>query len=95
MLVAKVYANDWNTQKSKEVACLKPFYSVRDRLAVSKGLVIYSFEQGAARLVIPESLRHRIAASLHGGHQGVDSMLRRARQTVYWPGIEGDLQYHR
>ena len=34
-------------------------------------------------------------ASLHAGHQGLDSMLRRARQTVYWPGIEGDLQFHR
>ncbi|CAL4166698.1 unnamed protein product [Meganyctiphanes norvegica] len=95
MLIAKVYSNDWNAQKSQEVACLRQFYSIRDRLAVSKGLVIYSFDQGAVRLVIPEALRHRVAACLHSGHQGLDSMLRRARQTVYWPGLEGDLQYHR
>ena len=43
----------------------------------------------------PESLCHRVSSSLHIGHQGLDTMLRRARQTVYWPGIEGDLQFQR
>ena len=36
-----------------------------------------------------------MAANLHARHQGLDSMLRRARQPVYWPGLEGDLQQHR
>ncbi|XP_063860618.1 uncharacterized protein LOC135100929 [Scylla paramamosain] len=42
---------------------------------------------------IPDKLRCRVAANLHASHQGLDSMLRRARQTVYWPGLEGDLQH--
>ena len=55
----------------------------------------YTFDQNHPRLVIPETLRQQVAAHLHAGHQGVDSMLRRARQAVYWPGIEGDLHHHR
>ena len=95
MLIAKVLAGDWHSQRSQEVRCLKQFYNIRERLSMSGGLVTYSFDQGATRLVIPEALRHRVASNLHAGHQGIDSMLRRARQTVYWPGMEGDLQYHR
>ena len=95
MLVAKVLASDWHAQRSQEAACLRQFYGVRDRLAVSNGLVLYSYDQGPARLVIPEALRFKVAANLHAGHQGLDSMLRRARQTVYWPGLEGDLHHHR
>ena len=57
--------------------------------------MIYAFDQSHLRLVIPENLRQRVATHVHAGHQGIDSMLRRARQTVYWPGIEGDLRYHR
>ena len=95
MLIAKVLANDWHAQRSQEATCLRQFYSVRDRLAVADGLVLYSYDQGPTRLVIPEALRSKVAANLHAGHQGLDSMLRRARQTVYWPGLEGDLQYHR
>ena len=47
------------------------------------GLVCYSHESGPLRLVIPESLRKRIAENLHAAHQGTDNMLRRTRQAVY------------
>ena len=68
MFMAKVTANDWHARKSWEATCLKPFYSVRDRLSTSNNLVIYSYEQGPARVVIPEALRTKIAANLHAGH---------------------------
>ena len=50
----------------------------------------YTFDQNHPRLVIPETLHQQVAAHLHAGHQGVDSMLRRARQAVYC-----DLHHHR
>ena len=95
LLLAKVSTNDWCEHKVQEVACLRPFYNVRSRLSIANDLVLYTYEDGYVRLVIPECLRQQIAANLHAGHQGLDSMLRRARQTVYWPGMEGDLQYQR
>ena len=95
LLLAKVMADDWHPHKSQEIACLRPFYNVRDRLAVAQGLLTYTYDQGCVRLVIPEDLRRQVATNLHAGHQGLDSMLRRARQSVYWPGMEGDLQYQR
>ncbi|XP_063859165.1 uncharacterized protein LOC135100132 [Scylla paramamosain] len=80
-LVSRVCSGDWRPHKSQELACLRPFYSVRDRLAVSRGLVTYTYDQGCVRLIIPEALRERVASSLHASHQGLDSMLRRARLT--------------
>ena len=55
LLVSKVSAGDWHQHRARELACLRPFYGVRDRLTVSQGLVTYTFDQGAVRLVIPES----------------------------------------
>ncbi|XP_063871052.1 uncharacterized protein K02A2.6-like [Scylla paramamosain] len=95
LLLARVLAGDWHPQKSQELVCLRPFYSIRERLGVSRGLVTYTFHSNHPRLVIPDLLRKQVAAHLHAGHQGIDSMLRRARQAVYWPGIEGDLRHHR
>lgn len=95
LLLTRVLANDWAAHRGQEIACLRPYYTVRDRLATAQGLVTYTFGQGSVRLVIPESLREQVTANLHAGHQGLDSMLRRARQSVYWPGMEGDLQQHR
>lgn len=92
LLLARVAAGDWPQQKSQEVACLRPFFSIWDWLAINQDLVTYSVDQGYTRLVIPEDLRRQVATNLHAGHQGLDSMLRKARQSVYWPGI-GDLQH--
>ena len=44
------------------------------------------------RLVIPKGLRKNILTELHTGHTGVDRSLRRARETVYWPGMTNDLR---
>ena len=68
LLLAKVLAVDWHQHKSQEVACLPPFFSVRDRLAVNQDLVTYTFDQGCVRLMIPEPLGPQVAANLHAGH---------------------------
>ena len=95
LLLAKVTEDTWHDCKSQEMACLRPYFNVKDRLGTTGGIVTYSFDENHLRLVIPESMRQQMASKLHAGHQGLDSMLRRARQTIYWPGMEGDLQHTR
>ena len=41
---------------------------------------------------VPSSLRPKIHERLHGAHTGVEGCLRRARETVYWPGLNADLR---
>ncbi|XP_064106825.1 uncharacterized protein LOC135215804 [Macrobrachium nipponense] len=94
LLLARVAVGDWHQQKSQEVSWLHPFFSVWVRLDVNQDLVTYSVDQGYIHLVISEDLHHQVAANLQMGHQGLNSFLRRARQSVYWTGIEGDLQHH-
>lgn len=65
---------------------LRSYWGVRSMLAVDDGLIVYG-----ARLLIPHSLRRETLERLHDGHQGVDRTRRRARQTVYWPGIDNDI----
>lgn len=43
------------------------------------------------RLVAPRGLRRDILEILHSGHQGVTSMQARARDTIYWPGMDSDI----
>ena len=64
-----------------------PYSSVRDELAVTDGLVFCG-----ERLAIPKSLRSEIKKDIHSGHQGVESCLRRAREHVFWPGMNKELK---
>ena len=55
---------------------------------------MYGFEDKTARLVIPRNLRRQVIHNLNAANQGATSMLARARQDVYWPGLDCDLNVH-
>ena len=56
-------------------------------LSVTDGILV----KGEA-IVIPQALRPSIKRRLHSAHLGRDSMLRRARGTVYWPNMASDIK---
>jgi hypothetical protein len=66
---------------------LEQYNRYRDRLSVLDDTVMYN-----RRLVIPVALRPEVTQGLHAAHQGVGSMLARAQQTVFWPGIFNNLE---
>ena len=69
---------------------LKPhermFWNVRNELSVEEGLILMDM-----RIVIPRSERKRVLKDLHSAHQGIEKTKRRARESVYWPGINNDI----
>ena len=69
---------------------LKTLWNVRHRLSYEKNIVMLD-----DRILIPSALRPHILNTLHSAHQGVSSMLGRATQTVYWPGMEADIRNKR
>ena len=45
------------------------------------------------RLVVPQGLRAEIKKDIRASHAGVDGCLRRARESVYWPGMNSELRH--
>ena len=62
--------------------------SFKGQLTVEDGLVLLK----SHRIVIPKFKRQEVMVKLHASHQGVERTKRRARQSVYWPGINSDIQ---
>ena len=79
---------------SAEMPSIREFYNVKDRLCIVDGLIMYGFEAGNLRLVIPKRFRHQIIVNLHFANQGSTSMFSRARQAMYWPGMDRDIDNH-
>ena len=69
---------------------VRNFWSVRNRLSLTGSILIMD-----DRLVIPKALRRRIVNNLHSAHQGITSMLNRASQSLYWPGMVADIRNRR
>ena len=67
---------------------IKHFKKIKDQLSVEDGLILLD----SYKIVIPEAKRREVLAKFHSSHQGIERTERRARQTVYWPGINSDIQ---
>ena len=65
---------------------LLPFWNARHELSSHDGLVLKG-----CRILIPKASRRSTLEALHDAHQGIERTKRRARQTVWWPGLNSDI----
>ena len=87
LLLTDMIMYGWPENNSDVPISVMPYYHVRDELSVQDKLVFKG-----DRVVIPLSLRKEIKQAIHSCHVGVESCLRRARECVYWPGMNGDIR---
>ena len=66
---------------------LRPYHNHRNVMTVEDGLIL----KGEA-LIIPPLEREKILQGIHEGHMGITKCQYRARQCVYWPGINEDIR---
>ena len=65
---------------------LLPYWKQRDDMYHDGELVLIG-----PRVVVPSAQRRKVLARLHDAHCGIEATKRRARQTVWWPGINSDI----
>ena len=92
LLLSTIQNHEFAPSRAMENDLLKEFHNVKDRLSIVDGLVTYTYETGSPRLVVPRNLRKRVIENLHAAHQGEESILSRARVSVYWPRITHDIK---
>lgn len=76
--------------KSSWPDTIQEYWKVREHLSVVDDIVVYR-----NRTVIPTSLRPEVLEILHSAHQGTVGMKNRARQSVYWPGLDAAIVQRR
>ncbi len=73
-------------QRKEQCPEISEYWGVRNDLVVNGGIVMLG-----KRLVIPKSLRTEMLNELHCAHQGIVRIKRRARQCMFWPGINNEI----
>lgn len=79
---------DWPTSRQGVAPTLRAYYAVRDELSSYGGDCLARGE----RAVIPVSLREQVLRLAHEGHPGIVKMKARCRDTVWWPGLDKDIE---
>jgi len=83
----EVIVNGWPENSNVLPKCVRPYWSMKDFLTVEDGIILK-----CDRIVIPEKLRDDILTRLHASHQGIEKTRLRARTSVYWRGIDRDIE---
>jgi RNase H-like domain found in reverse transcriptase/Reverse transcriptase (RNA-dependent DNA polymerase)/Integrase zinc binding domain len=70
-----------------EKAKASPYWMHKDEIHVKDGL----FFKGN-QLIIPKTQRQKTLTAIHIAHQGVGSCQAKAKEAIYWPGMDKDIK---
>ena len=66
---------------------LQPYWTFREELTIEDGLILKG-----TRIVMPNKQHQAILKQLYKGHLGLNKCKLRAKETVYWPGLNTELE---
>lgn len=85
--VIKEYVlNGWPEKQSFNKDALL-YYKYRNEISLNQGLLCYK-----DRIIIPPELRKTVLQHIHTGHQGISKSKLRAREALWWPGINTHIE---
>ena len=78
--------NGWPETINQCPNMAKIYFSLRNDLSLYQDIVLFN-----DRVVIPKALQTELLQRLHVGHQGQERCKNLARKSVYWKGINSDI----
>lgn len=85
--LVRVVVSGWPEERSRTEESVRQFWNYRDEITVIDGL-LYKGQ----RLIIPKSARSAMLSKLHESHLGVVKTKQRARDILFWPNINSDIE---
>ena len=86
-LLKHVVTTGWPEQIREVPKEIQPYWTFREELTVENGLLLTS-----TRIIIPKVMRDWFLNELHTGHLSITKCIELAKQTMYWPGINNDIE---
>ena len=84
--VIKYISTGWPDRQSVTPDAM-PYHAVRDSLSIQESIIFKD-----EKIVVPRSMRRDVLEQLHSPHLGINSTLRSARDTVYWPNYTTEIK---
>lgn len=79
----------WPSSNTAVPTNVREYFNFRDELTIQDGLIFKG-----ERLVVPASARQDMQSKIHASHIGIQSCLRRARESLYWPGMNREIEQY-
>ena len=87
VLLKHTITQGWPSTIKEVPNVLQPYWTFREELTVEDGLVLKG-----TRIVIPNKKFEAVLKLIHEGHLGLNKCKLCAKDTVYWPGLNDQLE---
>jgi hypothetical protein len=77
----------WSTNLENCPTVVLPYWNQRHQLCMQDGIMFRGDQ-----VVIPELIRRDMLSRIHSSHIGIEGCLRRARESLYWPGMSSNVK---
>ena len=77
----------WPSSIKDLPSAIQPFWTFREELTIEDGLILKG-----TRIVIPSKKQDTMLKLIHEGHHGLAKCKLCAKETVYWPGLNEQLE---
>ena len=85
--LVKFINEGWPSHKDRLPRSLQPLWNYREELTEIEGVVFKS-----DKIFIPPSLRENVLKKIHQSHMGIERSKQRARELVFWPSINKEIE---
>ena len=87
VLLKQVITQGWPSSIKEVPSELQPYWTFREELTIEDGLILKG-----TRIVIPNKKHEAILQLIHEDHLGLNNCKLCAKETVYWPGLDDQLE---
>ena len=78
--------NGWLERKRQVDPEILPYWNIKEEISANGDLLLRQ-----DRLIVPTSLRKEMLSQIHSTHLGIEKCKRRARDALYWPGMNDQI----
>ena len=86
-ILNSVTMTGWPDERKLVPEEIREFWSYREEITADNG-VLFKLDQ----VIVPSSLRAEMLRKIHKAHEGYDSSIRRARECLFWLGMQSDIR---
>ena len=80
----------WPESKSRVSPRISPYWNYRDKISTYDGIMFKG-----EKVIVPKTMQREMLEIIHSSHLGMEKCKRWARDVLYWPGMNSEIEKNR
>ena len=85
--LTSVTMNGWPDSRDEVPPAIREYFNFREEISAQNGILYKGM-----KVIVPKAMRPLMLNRIHSSHLGVEACSRRARDVLFWPGMQAEVK---